>query len=210
MSDTKGARRRAPQPDPDRTTPAEWLEGFTTSDMTEWERLPDIGLYMDQVLTLVDRQLAFYRRGEDDRLVTSAMVNNYIKDGLLPRAESKKYTPAHLALLLVTVVLKQVMSIPDIRRIVSTSQTPEAAQKLYSRFLDLQRDGMRETAGLIQQARLSDAAGMDPEQYNEKLRMLSLELVVEARTRVLAAQKVLDMLDLNGADVPSANPPEKP
>lgn len=210
MSDTKGTRKRAPQPEADRTTPTDWLEGFTTSDMTEWERLPDIGLYMDQVLTLVDRQLAFYRRGEDDKLVTSAMVNNYIKDGLLPRAESKKYTPAHLALLLVTVVLKQVMSIPDIKRIVSSSQAPDAAQRLYSRFLDLQRDAMRETADLIRQTQFSDTNGLDPEQTSEKLRMLALELVVEARTRVLAAQKVLDMLDVAGADIPPGTPSEKP
>jgi hypothetical protein len=169
--------------------------------MTEWERLPDIGLYMDQVLTLVDRQLAFYRRGEDDKLVTSAMVNNYIKDGLLPRAEAKKYTPAHLALLLVTGALKQVLSIPDIKRIVSSSQTPDAARRLYSRFLDLQRDAMRETADLIEQARFTETDGLDPEQTSEKLRMLSLELVVEARTRVLAAQKVLDMLDVAGTEV---------
>lgn len=209
MSDTRGARKRAPQPEADRTTPSDWLEGFTTSDMTEWERLPDIGLYMDQVLTLVDRQLACYRRGEDDKLVTSAMVNNYIKDGLLPRAEAKKYTPAHLALLFVTVVLKQVMSIPDIKRIVASSQTPDAAHRLYARFLDLQRDAMRETVDLIRQAPFSDGNGMEPEQYNEKLRMLALELVVEARTRVLAAQKVLDMLDLAGADVPPGASPDK-
>ena len=201
MSESRGSRKRAPQPIADRTTPADWLDGFATSDMTEWERLPDIGLYMDQVLTLVDRQLAFYRRGEDDKLVTSAMVNNYIKDGLLPRAEAKKYTPAHLALLLVTGALKQVLSIPDIKRIVSSSQTPDAARRLYSRFLDLQRDAMRETADLIEEARFTETDGLDPEQTSEKLRMLALELVVEARTRVLAAQKVLDMLDVAGTEV---------
>ena len=51
-----------------------------------WEALPDLSLYMDQVIGYMPRQLIQY--GEGERL-TSAMVNNYIKDGLVPRAEGK-------------------------------------------------------------------------------------------------------------------------
>lgn len=137
MSDTKEERKAAKAaeagsaPPPD--DPAGWLRELVRPEMTEWERLPDIGLYMDQVLTLVERQLSIYRRG-DERLVTAAMVNNYIKDGLLPRAEAKKYTPTHLALLLVIGTLKQVLSIPDIKRILSAGQTPASAERLYDRF----------------------------------------------------------------------------
>ncbi|MBP7402492.1 MAG: DUF1836 domain-containing protein [Clostridia bacterium] len=174
--------------------PADWIRDLQTESMTEWERLPDIGLYMDQVLTLVERQLSTYRRGGEDRMVTAAMVNNYIKDGLVPRAESKKYAPTHLALLLMIGTLKQVLSIPDIRRMLSSSQDPASAERLYTRFLDLQRDALRETSGLIRQSGLPDA-GTDPSEGRERLRMLALELVVEARTRVLAAQRVLDMLE---------------
>lgn len=55
----------------------------------DWESFPDIGLYMDQVVSYLPRQLIHYGEGE---LLTSAMVNNYIKDGLLPRAEGKRYS----------------------------------------------------------------------------------------------------------------------
>lgn len=51
-----------------------------------WDSFPDLGLYMDQVLSYMPRQLIHL--GETDTL-TSAMVNNYIKEGLLPRAEGK-------------------------------------------------------------------------------------------------------------------------
>ena len=44
----------------------------------EWEALPDIGLYMDQLISYMPRQLIRYGEGES---LTSAMVNNYIKDG---------------------------------------------------------------------------------------------------------------------------------
>ena len=75
-----------------------------------WDSFPDIGLYMDQVISYVSRQLITYDQGEG---LTPAMVNNYIKDGLLPRAEGKRYSKTHLAYLTAICVLKRVMSTRD-------------------------------------------------------------------------------------------------
>ena len=76
-----------------------------------WEQLPDFPLYMDQVLSYMDRQIL---RFEEDDGLTSAMVNNYTKSGLVPRAEGKKYSREHLAYLTAICVLKQVLSAKDI------------------------------------------------------------------------------------------------
>ncbi len=194
MSESRGERKRDLKIDSGHVAPGDWLNDLKPDGMSEWERLPDIGLYMDQVLTLVERQLQMYRREEDDRLVTAAMVNNYIKDGLVPRAESKKYAPVHLALILMIGTLKQVLSIPDIKRMISSSTDPAAVEQLYVRFLELQRAAFQDTSDLITRAGLPDT-GSDPAEARERLRRLAMELVVEARTRVLAAQRVLDMLD---------------
>ena len=75
-----------------------------------WDQLPDFSLYMDQVLSYMDRQVI--RFDEDDGL-TAAMVNNYTKSGLVPRAEGKKYSRDHLAYLTAICVLKRVMSTRD-------------------------------------------------------------------------------------------------
>ena len=53
----------------------------------EWALLPDIEFYMDQVISFMTRQ---HIGLEDGELLTPAMVNNYIKHGLLPRAKGKK------------------------------------------------------------------------------------------------------------------------
>ena len=76
-----------------------------------WDQLPDFALYMDQVLSYMDRQMI--RFDENDSL-TAAMVNNYTKSGLVPRAEGKKYNRDHLAYLTAICVLKQVLSAKDI------------------------------------------------------------------------------------------------
>ena len=75
-----------------------------------WDQLPDFSLYMDQVLSYMDRQVI---RFDGDDGLTAAMVNNYTKSGLVPRAEGKKYSRDHLAYLTAICVLKRVMSTKD-------------------------------------------------------------------------------------------------
>ena len=69
-------------------------ERLRTQRPVPWDQLPDFSLYMDQVLSYMDRQVI--RFDEDDGL-TAAMVNNYTKSGLTPRAEGQylSYLRAH-------------------------------------------------------------------------------------------------------------------
>lgn len=85
-------------------------ERLRTQRPVPWDQLPDFPLYMDQVLSYMDRQVI--RFDADDGL-TAAMVNNYTKSGLVPRAEGKKYNREHLAYLTAICVLKRVMSTRD-------------------------------------------------------------------------------------------------
>ena len=86
------------------------LAQFHEQRPADWEHLPDFALYMDQVLSYMDRQVI--RFDEADGL-TAAMVNNYTKSGLVPRAEGKKYSRDHLAYLTAICILKRVMSTKD-------------------------------------------------------------------------------------------------
>lgn len=76
-----------------------------------WDQLPDFALYMDQVLNYMDRQVI---RFSDEDPLTAAMVNNYTKSGLLPRAEGKKYHREHLVYLTAICILKRVMPTKDV------------------------------------------------------------------------------------------------
>ena len=85
-------------------------ERMRTQRPVAWDQLPDFALYMDQVLSYMDRQVI---RFDGDDGLTAAMVNNYTKSGLVPRAEGKKYGREHLAYLTVICVLKRVLSTRD-------------------------------------------------------------------------------------------------
>ena len=97
----------------------------------EWEAFPDIGLYMDQLISYMPRQLIHYGEGES---LTSAMVNNYIKDGAMPRAEGKRYSRTHLAYLTALCALKQVLSVKDAGLLLAAASEGRPPQKLYEQF----------------------------------------------------------------------------
>ncbi|MBE6996423.1 MAG: DUF1836 domain-containing protein [Ruminococcaceae bacterium] len=98
----------------------------------DWDHLPDFALYMDQVLSYMDRQVL---RFDDSDALTAAMVNNYTKSGLVPRAEGKKYNREHLAYLTAICVLKQVLSARDIDLLIRESiQGASTAEQGYSNF----------------------------------------------------------------------------
>ena len=89
---------------------SDFREKLETQRPVAWDQLPDFALYMDQVLSYMDRQVI---RFDDDDGLTAAMVNNYTKSGLVPRAEGKKYNREHLAYLTAICILKRVMSTRD-------------------------------------------------------------------------------------------------
>ena len=94
-----------------------------TERPVEWEDFPDINLYKDQVVAYLKRQLIDM---EGDGQLTPAMMSNYVKDKLLPKADGKKYNREHLALLTEICLLKQVLPVRDIGPLLRAEiQTPE-------------------------------------------------------------------------------------
>ncbi len=97
----------------------------------EWDQLPDFSLYMDQVLSYMDRQVI---RFDGDDGLTAAMVNNYTKSGLAPRAEGKKYGREHLAYFTAICVLKRVMSTRDMDLLIREELQDRPVQEGYAAF----------------------------------------------------------------------------
>ncbi|ASZ08362.1 MULTISPECIES: DUF1836 domain-containing protein [Enterococcus] len=92
-----------------------WGTDIETFRLPRWEELPDLELYMDQVITLIDRYLSPIIQGEKHPLLTSSMVNNYVKQGLIPAPIKKRYNKRHVAFLIAITTLKQVLTIPEIK-----------------------------------------------------------------------------------------------
>lgn len=99
-----------------------------------WNELPEIDLYLDQVVNYLEKYLAQYSVNKEDKIITKTMINNYVKQGIMPAPEKKKYSRAHIAYLMVICVLKQVYSISDIGKLISLTIQYFELSKAYNRF----------------------------------------------------------------------------
>jgi len=120
------------------TAPEQPREGLLLSPqrLPRWNELPDLDIYMDQVLSLVSRYLRELP-GMEEKGLTASMVNNYVKLGILPPPISKRYNRTHLAQLIIITVLKSVLPIGSIGRIIASQlRTGLPCAELYSRFCD--------------------------------------------------------------------------
>ena len=95
------------------------LESVGRIDYIHPVDIPNIDLYMDQVTTFMDSQLAASKRHDDDKILTKTMINNYAKNNLLPPPEKKKYTKEHVLVLIFIYYLKSILSISDIQGILN-------------------------------------------------------------------------------------------
>ena len=105
--------------------------------------LPEIDLYMDQVIQLFENSLSNMKRNEEDKVLTKTMINNYSKAKLLMKINNKKYSKDHLILMSLIYELKGGLSINDIKlvldNIVSKYDNGEEydVRKLYSLYLNI-------------------------------------------------------------------------
>jgi len=93
-----------------------WMDTLKAYRLPRWEELPDIALYMDQVITLIERYVSPLVNQTDGKVITAAMINNYVKLGIMPKPNKKRYERIHMAHLIVITILKQILLIPEIKQ----------------------------------------------------------------------------------------------
>ncbi|WP_069999559.1 DUF1836 domain-containing protein [Cellulosilyticum sp. I15G10I2] len=95
----------------------EIIRELELSESIELSSIPNIDLYMDQVITLFEDKLTHTKRNKADKLLTKTMINNYTKDKLLMPAAKKKYTKEHIILMILLYELKHILTIGDIKEL---------------------------------------------------------------------------------------------
>jgi len=94
-----------------------WENYLQQFSLPDWDELPDTGLRMVEVVPYIRRCLNYLPEGlKDERLLTAAAVNNYVRLRAMPRPKARRYYRVHLAYLLMICTLKQSLSLAMIRR----------------------------------------------------------------------------------------------
>lgn len=126
-----------------------------------WNELPNIDLYMDQVLNYIESVLNDYIKS-DEKYITKTMINNYVKQGILESPVNKKYNRLHISKLFVICILKQVYSISEIKELISLALEINSAENGYNRFCDYLTDSLIST---FNGAEYSNNSNFTKEQY---------------------------------------------
>lgn len=106
-----------------------------------WHMIPDLGLYMDQVITFITRMYEPLYGDASKGYLSSSMINNYVKSKLIPRPEGKKYNREQIALLSMIVALKQVASMEDIRSMLAPVDGM-TVERMYTLFCERQKSAI--------------------------------------------------------------------
>lgn len=112
------------------------FNAFISFHYPRYEELPDLDMYMDQVLQLLNRYFAHIITYSDEKIMTKTMINNYVKNGVLPRPQKRKYTRNHLAYLIVITALKQTFSIDEITTLIQFQMREYPIERAYNYFCE--------------------------------------------------------------------------
>lgn len=99
-----------------------------------FKELPNIGLYMDQVLIIITDTLAVFAATEEEKVITSAMINNYVKQKVVSAPVNKRYNSKHLAYLIVVCIFKKIFSISEICDLISIQISTYSVEEAYDYF----------------------------------------------------------------------------
>ena len=104
-----------------------WDRFITNYHLPDWDSIPDLGLYMDQVVVLLVQYLSFIPTpaGAKEHIVTSATINNYVRLKIMPAPVKRKYHRVHIAYLVMILTMKQSLSISDVQKVIPPMDSSE-------------------------------------------------------------------------------------
>ncbi len=105
--------------------------------LPDWEQIPDLGLYMEQVVVLL-RQYLDYLPPElkDEEFITAAAINNYVRTKIMPEPIKKRYYRIHIAYLLVICTMKQGLSIALIQKLLPAGLPEAQVRSIYASYAE--------------------------------------------------------------------------
>lgn len=125
-----------------------WSDSLMEFHLPRWEELPNFDLYMDQVITLIEGYLYILSDGKEN-VLTSAMINNYVKQKLVPKAEKKRYNRMHMAYLIAITVLKQVLTITKVKEGIEYQSNISGLKEAYNMFCEELESGLSTIANQL-------------------------------------------------------------
>ncbi len=100
--------------------------------LPDYDTIPDVGLYLEQTV----RFIAEYLEPLPSISITSSMVGNYVKKGLIANPVKKLYNREQIAYLIFIAVAKTVLSLEDIQLLIKLQKQSYDSKTAYQYFVN--------------------------------------------------------------------------
>lgn len=179
-----------------------YIEGLDLQNEISLTDIPEIDLYMDQVIQLFENHFKETKRNEDEKILTKTMINNYAKAKLFFPIKNKKYSKDHLLLISLIYQLKGSLSINDIKETfqginkLMVEEESFELERFYEGYLELSKENTENFKRDIQERRTEvdkEIAKLEtdtPDYLHKVLLITSLAHISNLYRR--AAEKLVD------------------
>lgn len=177
-----------------------WERAVSGFRLPSWDNIPDIGLYMDQVLVLLSQYLGLIsptderevdneNESNDTKIFSAAAVNNYVRLKIMPAPVKRKYYRVHIAYLIIIFTLKQAVSINIVKEMLSNGLPEESVQELYSDYIKKHHEATVLFTDIVRRC-ATDV--LDPEAEGENIvsSFVIQEALIAGFSRVIAEKLV--------------------
>ncbi len=183
------------------------LDSLTNIDYIRAEEIPNINLYMDQVTTFMDEQLASTKRYDDDKILTKTMINNYAKNHLLPPPVKKKYSREHVLILIFIYYFKNILSIKDIETVLKpltekcfSGESSMDLASIYREICEIEQDRvepLKETVKTAYEKSMSAFSDLPDGEERDELKLFAFicSLCFDVYLKKEMIEKLIDELE---------------
>ena len=98
--------------------------------LPRYQEIPNVGLYLEQTVKYINECLLPLT----EEALTPSMVSNYVKRGLVDNPQKKQFSREQIAYLIFIAVVKNVLSMDEIRLIITLQKRTYSAQRAYDYF----------------------------------------------------------------------------
>lgn len=194
----------------------QYLKNVSDFKLPEYKELPSVSLYMEQVLTYVNGILATLSP-EQEKSLTSFMVNNYVKAGMVEEPDKKKYSRNQIGYLLAISLLKQTVSMSDLSVLIELDDgVSNDKESLYRFFADMQsfiisetsRKTLQKADGIARKYKADLRSSKEKADLNARnaLGFVALRLAVQAEANKILSDYIIaelrkEMLGKEGSEL---------
>lgn len=171
-----------------------WEKYLLRFHLPAWEEIPDIGLYMEQVVSVMKEYLDYLPPElKEEQIITSSTINNYVRTHIMPEPVKKRYYRVHLAYLLMICTLKQTLSIAMVQRMIPMGISEEEVRAIYEAYAQRHRLSCQY---FVEQVRMVSAHILDHESADEMAApdtkaLITSAVIVSGMSKLLAEKLLL-------------------